>query len=187
MRNVIAIAASLSLCATMAIAQERDPSDAVEPQAYAGLWYEIARTPAPFEQKCDGGVTAQYEIEGDGAIGVLNRCDLPGGEVSSIEGTAEALEERFRQLKVTFPESPEDEGPGANYVISAVGMQQDGQYPWAVVRGPGEGIGWILSRTPELSPEMRKAAEAALEEAGIDLDRLKETAQPPQNYDPAEG
>ncbi|HEV7274839.1 MAG TPA: lipocalin family protein [Devosiaceae bacterium] len=180
------LAATLALSMTVPAALAQDtPSDGlqVEPEAYAGLWYEIARTPAPFEQQCDGGVTAHYALADAETVTVTNRCDLPGGEVSRIEGTAEVLNEDFTQLSVDFPQSPEEAGP--NYVIEAVGPQQDGAYAWAVVRGAGEGIGWILSRQPELGDEARSEAEAALEQAGIDPAALQDTPQPPQNYEAA--
>lgn len=186
--TMLAATLALSLAAPAALAQDASPDGLqVDPAAYAGLWYEIARTPAPFEQNCDGGVTARYALADADTVSVLNRCDQPGGEVSRIEGSAEVLDESFTRLSVDFPQSPEDE-VGANYVIEAVGPQQDGAYAWAVVRGAGEGegegIGWILARDPELGADARAAAEAALEDAGIDPAALEETPQPPQNYDP---
>uniref|UniRef100_UPI0038995D6E lipocalin family protein n=1 Tax=Microvirga roseola TaxID=2883126 RepID=UPI0038995D6E len=55
-----------------------------------------------------------------------------------------------------------------------------------MVRGPGEGFGWILSRSPDLDEEAREAAEAAMEEAGLDPTRLEETDQPPETYRPGQ-
>ncbi len=187
MKRTILQAAALVALTTTAFAQETGSTgagEAIEPEAYAGLWYEIARTPAPFQDQCDGGVTASYVIEDDGAIGVVNRCDLPDGTVNSVEGTAETVGDGFRRLKVDFPQSPEEEG--ANYVIEAVGPKEGDQYAWAVVRGPGEGFGWILARSPDVSEEVRAEAEAAMQAAGLDPARLSDTAQPPQNYE-AEG
>ena len=185
MKRTILHAAALVALSTAAFAQETGSTGAgetIEPEAYAGLWYEIARTPAPFQDQCDGGVTASYVLESDGVIGVVNRCDLPDGTVNSIEGTAEAVGDGFRRLNVDFPQSPEEDG--ANYVIEAVGPKDDGVYGWAVVRGPGEGFGWILSRTPEITADVRAEAEAAMQEAGLDPARLSDTKQPPQNYEP---
>lgn len=185
MRRSILFAAALAAGASHALAQETGStgtSDAIEPQAYAGLWYEIARTPAPFQDQCDGGVTASYELRGDETVAVTNRCDLPDGTVNSVEGTAEVVGDDFRQLNVDFPQSPDEEG--ANYVIKAVGPRDGDQYAWAVVRGPGEGYGWILSRSPDISAETRAEAEQAFEAAGLEPDRLTDTPQPPQNYEP---
>lgn len=154
--------------------------DEIDPRLYAGLWYEIARTPAPFQQQCDGGVTAFYEIE-DAQIRVVNRCDLPDGSVETIEGTAQPVGDDFRSLSVDFPGSPET--PGVDYRIEAVGPVTEDRYEWAAVTSPGE-IGWILSRTPDIRDDALRAARQALEAADIDPRALTPTSQPPRNYDP---
>ncbi len=185
MRRTILLAAALAAGVAHTAAQETGSTgagEAIDPQAYAGLWYEIARTPAPFQDRCDGGVTASYELNDDGTVGVTNRCDLPDGTVNSVEGTAEVVGDGFRRLNVDFPESPDE--AGANYVVEAVGPIEDGRYAWAVVRGPGEGYGWILARSPDLSGEARDEAEAAMQESGLDTARLTDTPQPRQNYEP---
>jgi apolipoprotein D and lipocalin family protein len=175
---------ALITAATSASAQEavQDTSVEVDPQAYQGLWYEIARTPAPFQERCVGGVTAEYEIIDPETVRVLNRCDLPGGDVDSIEGTARVLNENFNALEVDFPGGPPQQG--ANYLIEAVGPIEGDQYSWAAVRSPDDDLGWILARTPELEQQARQEAEQALEQAGLNPERLQATEQPPQNYDP---
>ncbi len=157
----------------------------VDPQAYQGLWYEIARTPVPFQQQCAGGVTATYDIKSAESLRVLNRCDLADGEVASIEGTAQVLNESFNALEVDFPDTPSE--PGVNYLIEAVGPIDNGRYAWAAVRSPDNGHGWILARTPQLGDGPQIEAQHALEAAGLDTSRLETTDQPPQNYNPEEG
>jgi hypothetical protein len=44
---------------------------------------KVARTPAPFQEQCVGGVTAFYELIDDETIRVLNRRDVPGGVATS--------------------------------------------------------------------------------------------------------
>ncbi len=61
MKRTILYAAALAALSTTAFAQQTASTgtgEAIEPEACAGLWYEIARTPAPFQDQCDGGVTA---------------------------------------------------------------------------------------------------------------------------------
>ena len=41
---------------------------------YAGQWYEIARLPMSFQNKCAGDVTATYTLRDDDVIGVHNAC-----------------------------------------------------------------------------------------------------------------
>jgi apolipoprotein D and lipocalin family protein len=174
-------------CFTVSASAQEPISDTeidVDPKAYTGLWYEIARTPAPFQERCNGGVTAYYHVIDDETLSVLNRCDLPDGDVERIKGTATVLNARFNAFNVNFPESPPEEG--ANYLIHAVGPVEDGTYAWAAIRGPGEGYGWILARDPELENEAFDAARQALIDTGINPDRLQMTEQPPDRYDPDE-
>ena len=186
--NVATALTTLALiaAATTASAEEAVPDTGIEvdPQAYQGLWYEIARTPAPFQEDCTGGVTAVYELADPETVRVLNRCDLPDGSVDSTDGTGRVLNENFNALEVEFPGGPPQEG--ANYLIEAVGPVQDDQYSWAAVHSPDDDIGWILARTPELEQQARQEAEQALEQSGLNLERLQATEQPPQNYDPGQ-
>ena len=152
----------------------------VDALAYAGLWYEIARSPAPFQAMCEGGATALYEPLDSMKLRVVNRCDLADGQVARVEGTAQALNERFNAFEVEFQESPDE---GVNYLIEGLGPLEDDHYLWAAVRSP-DGYAWILARTPDLPEAERREAEAALAGAGFDTGLLQPTDQPPETYDP---
>ncbi|WP_229582601.1 lipocalin family protein [Paracoccus sp. S-4012] len=177
--------AALVLLAAPAMAQEAGTATGqqIDPQAYVGLWHEVASTPMPFQAMCTGGTTALYELVDDETLRVLNRCDTAEGS-AEVEGTAEVVGGNLNTFNVQFPQSPDDQG--VNYVIVAVGEPAGGAYPWAAVHSPEGGYAWILSRTPELDAAEREAAEAALAGAGADVSALKDTAQPPKNYDPAQ-
>jgi apolipoprotein D and lipocalin family protein len=175
----VAFAAAVALPAAGKLAVP-DTGVEVDALAYAGLWYEIARSPAPFQEMCEGGATAFYESLEAGKLLVVNRCDLADGQVARIEGTAQALNERFNAFEVDFPQSPDE---GVNYLIEGLGPLEDGRYRWTAVRSP-DGYAWILARTPDLPEAERQAAEAALAEAGFDIGLLQPTDQPPDNYDP---
>ena len=176
--RLTALSATLALGAGAALAEDRT----VEPEAYAGLWYEIARTPTPFQIQCEGGVTALYELIDDDTVRVLNRCDVAGGEASSVEGTAEEVGSDFRRFDVAFGPSPDDDR--VNYVVEAVGPVEDERHAWAAVSDGDGGTGWILAPRPDLDADARDDARAALEEAGVDVGALQDTPQPPENYDP---
>ena len=80
---VSSIAAALIGCETTSdIAAVKD----FEPERYMGTWYEIARLPQYFERDLDE-VTAQYTLEDDGTIKVLN-SGKRDGEPTSAEGSA---------------------------------------------------------------------------------------------------
>lgn len=181
-------ALTLVLCTLpmAAVAQEAGTTTVAEinPQAYTGIWYEVARTPAPFQEQCDGGVTAAYELTSETVMQVVNRCDLANGEAQSVAGEAEVQNGNFNTFDVQLGEAPDDDG--INYLVAAVGSVEGDSYSWAAVVSPDDNIGWILSRTPDLEPGDRSEAEAALEEAGVDVSQLSDTRQPPENYDPEE-
>lgn len=183
MKRALGVAASMLIAtAVPAIAQEAGAVTAseIEPQAYTGTWYEIARTPAPFQQRCDGGVTAQYSLIDDTTMEVVNRCDATGGETQSVRGEADVVDDNFNTFSVELG----DEGAhGINYVVAAASAVEDGQYQWAAVYSPDERIGWILSRSTDLDEEDRDRARSALEEAGVDVSELSDTPQPPKTYE----
>ncbi|MBV0893265.1 lipocalin family protein [Paracoccus sp. Z118] len=177
---------ALMLAAAAALAQEAGTVSGTEidPQAYTGVWYEIASVPAPFQAACEGGTTALYELIDTQTLRVLNRCDVAGGEVVGVEGTAEVVNGNLNTFDVQFPQSPDE--ARVNYVVVAVGEMEGDVYSWSAVRSPESGFAWILSRTLELDAGDRQAAEEALTAAGTDVSTLQDTAQPPQTYDPAQ-
>ncbi|WMT92919.1 lipocalin family protein [Pelagibacterium sp. H642] len=183
MRLPIALGVTMLLVAP-AIAQEAGTTTALEinPQSYTGVWYEIARTPTPYQQDCEGGVTAAYNLIDDATMEVINRCDRASVDEQGIIGEAEVVDGNFNTFSVEFGDDTKT--PGINYVVAAVGDEEGGQYPWAAVYSPDGDTGWILAREPELAEEDRQKAEASLSEAGVDLSELSNTAQPPQTYDP---
>jgi len=111
----------------------------VDLNRYAGVWYEIARLPNPFEKnlKC---ITATYTLREDGRITVLNsgrRISDPA-ETSSSEGLAWVPDKNVpAKLKVRFfwPFS-------GNYWI----IHLDKDYKYVLVGDPSFKYLWILSR-----------------------------------------
>src|SRR5690606_40264145 len=69
--------------ATMSYAQKAPlPTvEKVELDRYLGTWYEVARKPLVFQQKCDRNVTATYTLNENGNINVDNRCVQKDGQV----------------------------------------------------------------------------------------------------------
>src|SRR5690606_39870500 len=73
--------------ATMAYAKEEPlPTiEKVELDRYLGTWYEVARKPLYFQNKCDRDVTATYTLNENGNIVVDNRCiKKDGGQTQSL-------------------------------------------------------------------------------------------------------
>ena len=56
-----------------------------------------------------------------------------------------------------------------------IGLADD--YRWAVVGDPDRSYLWVLSRTPQMTPEDWNAATSKAHENGFDLSRLQHTRQ----------
>jgi len=67
----------LMLASCSSVPVRKDPPLAVvahvDTKKYLGRWYEIARYPHSFEENCYA-VTADYKLQDDGSIQVINRC-----------------------------------------------------------------------------------------------------------------
>lgn len=172
--------ATLVLCAMLAPAlagcnyelyfPKLDTVDRVDVARYVGVWYEIARYPNAFEQGCVG-VTAQYTLNADGSVKVINTCrpDSLDAAPTTIEGRAQIADTTSNaKLNVSFF------GPfGAPYWI----IDLDPDYQWAVVGEPSRSFLWILSRTPTLDEALYQDILSRLPEKGYDASRLVPTPQ----------
>lgn len=173
----VAGTAALSACSSDSYRDTSAPMETagtVDLERYMGLWYEIARFPNSFEEGCEG-VTAQYFLNEDGTVKVVNTCraGAPDGEASSGEAVAESVSPGNDKLKVDFvPWLPFTAG---DYWI----LHVNEDYTLAVVGEPSGSTGWILAREPVISAEMRAEGEAVLARAGYDVAKLRNTAQPP--------
>ena len=137
----------------------------VDLERYQGLWYEIARFPNSFEEGCVG-VTAEYTLNADGTVKVLNTCRQGSldGPVETAEGVATSVSPDNDRLEVTFvPWLPFARG---DYWI----LQTD--YQVAVIGNPAGTTGWILARTPVLPDIDLKRGFAVLQKNGYDISQI---------------
>ena len=138
----------------------------VDLQRYAGVWYEIARFPHSFEKDLVG-VTATYTLGEDGKIGVLNQ-----GYRGTFEGRIKKTRAR---AKVPDPRNPGSLKVffflfiGAAYNI----MMLDNDYQYALVGSSTPNFLWILSRTPEMNPDIYDMLVAEAQRRGYDVNRLQ--------------
>src|SRR5919112_3421004 len=100
MNKKIAAAGLLVLFAALLVKAERKEKEplrvvpSVDLPRYAGLWYEVARLPNRFEEKCAGDVTAEYTPRDDGRITVVNRCRKRDGQMTEAEGVARLADKK---------------------------------------------------------------------------------------------
>ncbi|WP_431928191.1 lipocalin family protein [Micromonospora wenchangensis] len=148
----------------------------VDVERYAGDWYQVAAIPAIFEIQCYKNVTARYDVQPDGTIGVRNACRTIVGTTSAVTGRARsenppadsALTVSFLKLGGRWIYLG-----GPNYVV--IGLDPD--YRWAVVGDPDRSSGFVLSREPALTGAQTAAAKAVLTDNGYDLCDFRTTRQ----------
>ncbi|WP_305000345.1 lipocalin family protein [Kitasatospora sp. SolWspMP-SS2h] len=152
-----------------------DSVASVDLARYLGPWYQVAAKPAPYEIQCKKNSTARYAPTTTGTVSVTNSCSTWLGGSSTVKGDAKALDTTGARLNVSFL------GAGtswlhttqANYIV--VGLADD--YRWATVTDSDRTSGFVLSRTPALTPADTTAARAALTRAGIDPCTVRYTPQ----------
>jgi len=132
---------------------------------YLGKWYEVARYDHAFERNLVG-TTAEYSLHDDGMIKVLNSGYLYtlDGKFKESVGKAKLNKNgKPGQLRVSFF------GPFySNYYI----LDLAPDYSYSVVGSSSPKYLWILSRTPQLKPEVQSKIVKGLQQRGYDTSKL---------------
>lgn len=148
---------------------------------YAGRWYEIAHIPVWFQKDCACGTTATYTLVKDGVVSVVNRCSTSDGKVKEAKGQAWVVDKNNPgKLKVSFFSLFGFWLFGGHYWI----IELDPEYRYAVIGHPSRTLGWILSRTPQLSQEILDGIAERLEANGYSFSQFKMTSQTECNSTP---
>ena len=136
--------------ATLAYAQTKplQTVDKVQLDRYLGVWYEIARKPMYFENKCSRDITATYTLNENGNVSVTNRCFSKDGQLQQSIGEAFVQNAPFNtKLKVSFlPEA-------IRWLSLARGdywiLKIDDDYQTVLVGEPRRKYMWVLSRSAQ--------------------------------------
>lgn len=143
--------------ATMAYAQTKPLHvvEKVELDKYLGVWYEVARKPMYFQNKCDRDVSATYTLNENGNIAVDNRCYAQDGKLNQSSGEAFVQNAPFNsKLKVSFlPESIRwlPVGRGDYWILKIAD-----DYQTVLVGEPKRKYMWVLSRSAQPDPAVVK-------------------------------
>lgn len=132
---------------------------------YVGKWYEVARFDHRFERDLVG-CTAQYSINDDGTIKVVN-----AGYDETFDGKYKESEGKARR--------PNDKVPGKLEVSFFLWFYSDynvielaDDYRYALVGSKSDEYLWILSRTPQLDPADKTYLLNQAAARGYDTDQL---------------
>jgi apolipoprotein D and lipocalin family protein len=169
--------ASVALSADAATTEPLQPIAALDVPRYMGTWYEIARYPNWFQKKCVGDTRADYSLQPNGRVQVINRCREASGELSEAVGMARQigaadspkLEVRFAPAWLSFLPMVW----GDYWVIDL-----DPDYRLVAVSEPSREYLWVLSRTPAVDAQAYEALLARLAARGFDPGKLERTTQP---------
>ncbi|MBV7294372.1 lipocalin family protein [Corynebacterium sp. TAE3-ERU12] len=136
----------------------------VDIDSYAGTWHQLATIPQIFQVQCARDTTAEYKVIEPGKISVVNTCTDWFGNSSSITGAAKVTNpETNASLRVAFNGIPgQDINGETNYRITY--LSEDGNI--AIVGSPDKKSGWVLSRTPSVSPQVWDEIESTLDDRG---------------------
>lgn len=143
---------------------------------YMGVWYEIARYPNFFQRKCIGFTVADYRLNSDKTVQVINRCKLQSGETDQAIGVA-------RQIGAA--DSPKLEVRFAPAWLSALPMvwgdywviDLDHGYQLAAVSDSKREYLWVLARNRQVDPTMYSALLGRLTQQGFNVQKLILTKQ----------
>jgi apolipoprotein D and lipocalin family protein len=163
--------------AAAALQSDRGPLAVVsnlDLQRYAGRWYEVARFPNRFQDKCAGDVEAVYTVRDDERITVVNRCRERDGSMTDAQGMARrvkgappsVLQVRFAPAFLGF--LPFVWG---DYQVMAL----DDGHTHALIGTPDRKYLWILSRTPGLEPAIYDQLVETAKAQGFEVSRLVRT------------
>lgn len=127
---------------------------------FLGNWYEAARFDHRFERGMDQ-TKATYVLRDDGKVNVLN-TGMKDGRYSEAKGVAK-LTDTSARLRVSFW------GPFySDYRVMLI----DDDYQYALIGSRSDKYLWILSRTPQISPETKAKLLAEAQRRGYDASKL---------------
>ena len=155
----------LFLSACTSLPKGIEPVDDFELPKYLGTWYEIARLDHSFERGMTQ-VTANYEMREDGGVKVTNRGFKTDEQVwDSADGKAFFVDEtNIGHLKVSFF------GPFyGSYVVYE--LDKEG-YQYAFITSYNRDYLWFLSRTPEVTEELKQQFTEQAKQVGFAMDEI---------------
>ncbi len=145
-------------------------------QRYLGRWYEIAKYPMWFQRKCNSNTSAEYILNADNNVTVINQCKREDGGFEKAEGISRQIGNvNSPKLEVRFAPAWLSIFPfvwGDYWVIDI-----DKDYTLVAVSEPRREYLWIMSRTPTVEAEAYQALIKRLEAKGFDISKLERTSQ----------
>jgi len=147
----------------------------LDPSKYAGRWFEIARLPNRFQNKCASDVTAEYQLRPEGGFVVINRCRNAAGETTDASGVARSVGDAPTSvLQVRFAPAFLSVLPfvWGDYQVIAL----DDGHTYSLVGTPDRKYLWILSRQAQMAPGQYEQLTELARKQGFAVERLERTS-----------
>jgi apolipoprotein D and lipocalin family protein len=164
-RLTAALIASLCLIAAPALGGPV-PLKPVDPQRYAGRWYEIARLPNKIESDC-ANATSDWARQPDGGFDVVQTCHVatPGASDKTWRGSGRIVDgEGSSRFRIGFL--------GGLIQRDYLVLDRADDYSWCLLGMPNPKYMWIMARRPNLTPAEKAALVAHARDLGFDVSRL---------------
>lgn len=139
---------------------DNSPVNDFDLNRFLGSWYEIARYDHRFERGMEQ-TRANYILRGDGKVDVRN-TGIKDGKPSEAKGVAKQTDTPGL-LRVSF---------WRPFYSDYRVMLVDKDYQYALVGSGSDGYLWILSRTPQISDEVKNKLVAEARQRGYDTGKL---------------
>lgn len=173
LKHLLRVVPALTLisCATKQITPPPATVAQVNLQRYQGKWFEAARLPMYFQHDWIKS-TAEYTLQPDHTVKVVNRCETRDGKPKMVRGTAVSLDpETNARLEVTFNEwfsvfIPKSKQ--GNYWV----LDLNSDYSLAAVGTPDRKCLWILARKLPVPPAEFERVKKKCAALGYDTSAL---------------
>ncbi len=176
MIRLLLVTLLLAAAGSAAAAEPLQPVADLDINRYSGTWYEIARLPNRWQDRCVADITATYTPLQSGRIRVVNACRDKDGRMQSVTGQARRSADHPGKLKVRFAPAWLGWLPfvWADYWVLAL----DPDYRWVIVGEPGRDYLWFLARDRALDRATLDDLRARATALGFDLDALVVVSPP---------
>jgi apolipoprotein D and lipocalin family protein len=147
---------------------ELETVQTMDPERYVGTWYAVASFEHWFEEGCTCS-RAEYWLKENGRLGVRNYC-VRDGEWDEVVGEAWPMENGgWTELWV-------DLGGLFNGKYFIVDLDEK-EYSYSIVGTPDRNYLWVLSRSPEISPQLMERLKVVAGMHDFEVARLETVRQ----------
>lgn len=163
------IAASLAAAARAELLNQNAPP--LDPARYVGRWYEVARLPNKFQDKC-AAATSDWTRQPNGQFDVVQTCRIgsPTGPLKVWRGAGRIVDPATSLFRIGFF--------GGFVHMDYKIMDRAEDYSWCILTNGNPKYVWIMSRRASVPVSQKSALIARARRLGFDVSGLVYDDQP---------